>query len=145
MIQRNISINDWEAEIYFCVTHYEESVLEEALRRIGAPMGVIVRMRQIARDDEFNTGFTYSSPRLRRSVVVIGKTIKPEEFLDTTVHEVRHLADDVANADGISLSGEDVAYIEGDIARSIFDIIGRFVCPCCNKNKTKKYRKVRIV
>lgn len=133
MIQRTIHINDWEVRIFFCITKYSEGVLEDALRWANAPISVVVRMREIARDDEYNTGFTYSSALSRRSVVVIGKALHPREFLDTIVHEFRHLTDDISKADGIPPRGEAVAYLEGDIVKSVYDIIGRFICPSCRR------------
>lgn len=133
MIKRTIHINDWEADVFVCFRHYDEKVLESALREVDAPIGIIVRMREMARDDEYNTGFTYSNPRMRRSVMVIGKTTSSREFMNTFVHEVRHLADDIATEDRIPLVGEDVAYLSGSIASSLFDIVGMFTCPKCQR------------
>lgn len=134
MMSRTINIGDWQAKIFFCYNQYVESVLERSLTSIHAPIDIIVRMRVIARDDEYNTGFTFSNAKMRRSVVVVGKTTSAREFMNTFVHEVRHLADDIASADGISLRGEDVAYLSGGIAASLCDIVGEFTCPKCQKN-----------
>lgn len=134
MIEQIIHINDWDADVFVCYRRYDEQVLTEALRKVDAPISIIVRMREIARDDEYNTGFTYSDPRLRRSVVVIGKTTSPKEFMNTFVHEVRHLADDIASADGIALRGEEVAYLSGSIASSLSEVVGLFTCPNCQKS-----------
>ena len=136
MILRPIHIGNWNADVFVCFRNYDEKVLEDALRDIDAPINIIVRMREIARDDEYNTGFTYSNPSMRHSVVVIGKTTSGKEFLNTFVHEVRHLADDIAIANCIDLRGEDVAYLSGDIASSLFDIVGQFLCPKCGVRKS---------
>lgn len=133
MLLRTIHINDWQADVFVCYNQYDERVLEDALTEVNAPIGKIVRMRQIARDDEYNTGFTFSNAIQRRSVVVIGKTTSAREFLNSFVHEVRHLADDIACADGMDLRGEEVAYLSGSIASSLFDIVGLFTCPKCLK------------
>lgn len=135
MIERTIHINDWCADVFLCFRHYDENVLEDALRRVGAPIGVVARMREIARDDEYNTGFTYSNPDMKRSVVVIGKAVSGREFMNTFVHEVRHLADDIAISSGMPLRGEKVAYLSGSIASCLFDLVGMFTCPQCQKKK----------
>ena len=131
-----------EVDVFFCVTHYDERVLQDALEDIDAPIRVVVRMREIARDDEYNTGFTYSNQEERKSVVVIGKATSPAEFMNTTMHEMRHLTDDIATANNLSLHGEDVGYLQGKISGRLSDTIGRFVCPCCNNHIFNKRTKV---
>lgn len=133
MISRIIHINNWDVNVFVCISHYDEKVLEDALYEVDAPISIIVRMRQISRDDEYNTGFTYSNPDLRKSVVVIGKAISGKEFLNTFIHETRHLVDDIANADGMSLRGEDVAYLSGEISSKLYDLVGMFACPKCKR------------
>ena len=95
-------------------------------------------MREIARDDEYNTGINYSNPDVGRSVVVIGKSTSQAEFINTFAHELRHLTDDVARAIGMDLRGEGVGYMQGEIARDLADILGSFLCPSCNKYRTVK-------
>ena len=145
MIHRTINIGEWEVDSFFCITQYDESVLQRALERIDAPISVIIRMREIAMDDEYNTGFTYSNKKQRRCVMVVGKSSSPSEFINTTMHEVRHVSDDIAIAENISLQGENVGYLQGFICEKLSDIIGRFICPCCNKpllnKRTKEFNK----
>lgn len=134
MIRRTIHIKGWEADIFFCITHYDERVLQDSLESADAPWLVLVRMREIARDDEYNTGFTYSNIANRKSVVVIGKSTNLSEFINTFMHELRHLTDDIASASGMELSGEGVGYLQGEIARDLTtDIIGQFMCPQCRR------------
>lgn len=131
LTRRKIYIKDWSADVFFCSHHYDEHVLQEALEDVEAPWSVIVRMREIARDDEYNTGFTYSNERKRQSVVVIGKSTNAAEFVNTFVHELRHLSDDIAISTNIDLRGEGVGYLQGEIARELADIVGLFICPKC--------------
>lgn len=142
MIHRKIHINGWVANVFFCITHYDESILANALKSVNAPIGVIVRMREIAREDEYNTGFTFSNPELRESVVVIGKATDASQFLNTFVHEVRHLSDDIAHEYRIQPRGEEVAYLEGNIATQFTDIVGHFLCPHCRKDTKKRTKRV---
>lgn len=90
-------------------------------------------MREIARDDEYNTGFTYSNPDVGRSVVVIGKSTSPAEFVNTFAHELRHLTDDIVGAYHMELYGEGVGYLQGEIDRELADVVGMFICPQCRR------------
>ena len=78
-----------------------------------------------------DSGFTYSNPDIRRSVMVIGKTSSGPQFLNSFTHELRHLVDDIAKADGMEMSGEGVAYLSGDTAMAMADIVCRLSCDHC--------------
>lgn len=143
MIHRKIHINDWCADIYFCITRYEEDVLELAFRSANAPIEKIVRMREIARDDEYNTGLTYSNASCRKSVMVVGKATSIDEFFNSFCHELRHLTDDIAYEDRIGLRGEAVGYLQGGIGRLLTDMVGMFLCPQCNQNSRNDGTKYR--
>lgn len=135
MIRREVHINDWIVDAFFCISHYDEGVLYDALKKVDAPINKIIRMREIARDDEYNTGFTYSNSHTRRSVMVIGKATDVSEFFNSFCHELRHLTDDIAYYDGMELRGEGVGYLQGGIGKMFVDLVGAFICPKCGRRK----------
>lgn len=135
MVLRTVHINDWTVDVFFCRSHYDERVLGDALAEVDAPISITVRMREIARDDEYNTGFTYSNNKKRRSVMVVGKATTPAEFLNSFCHELRHLTDDIAYEDRIGMRGEAVGYLQGGIGRELADLVGLFLCPKCSRKR----------
>lgn len=56
-----------------------------------------------------------------------------KQFQNTVVHEVHHLAVAIAKSLGVDLDGEDPAYLSGDSAMEIADIICTLGCRCCNR------------
>lgn len=62
--------------------------------------------------------------------VVIGPTTSAAQFQNTLVHEIHHLAVAVADSLGVDLEGETPAYLAGDSAMSLADIICRLGCDC---------------
>lgn len=78
-----------------------------------------------------DTGFTYSNPEFRESVVVIGSSSSGAEFLNSFVHELRHLTDDIAYTCGYPLRGEPAAYLAGDISMGLSDIVCVMSCEKC--------------
>lgn len=70
--------------------------------------------------------------------MAIGRASSEREFFNSYIHEQRHLQDDLANMNGISLDGEEIAYLSGEIAMKVFDYIKLFICDC-NHYKNKKY------
>jgi hypothetical protein len=47
------------------------------------------------------------------------------------MHELSHLTAYIAKDDGLSFTGEDIAYLEGDLAREIFPAVQPLLCECC--------------
>ena len=67
------------------------------------------------RTPNLNQGFTYSSMERRKSIVVIGLASSREQFLNTVVHEAKHVQSAVCAYYGIKEDSEDAAYLIGYI------------------------------
>lgn len=133
MLVRDIYIDkyDWCARVYFAISQYQIEDVAHSLRKINCPPEIYKQaVRQMVRG-ELNTGFTYSNTKRKRSVMLIGKTDSGEEFLNSFTHEQRHLADDIATEFGMYMSGEEVAYLTGDIASQLADIVCHYSCDHC--------------
>ena len=82
-----------------------------------------------------NEGFTYSNLSKKKSVVVIGESTNGGEFLNSFSHELRHLADDISSYYGMIDRGEEVAYLTGELANSVSDIVCLLSCDCCRNKR----------
>lgn len=60
--------------------------------------------------------------------MLIGPSSSGEEFQDTFVHEIRHLADAIAKSLGVPLDSERPAYISGDTARALTEVVCELGC-----------------
>lgn len=99
---------------------------------------VAVKMEQ----NDLNTGFTYSNKGVRETLMVVGKASSNAEYINSITHELRHLCDDIASVTNMQTSGEEVAYLAGDIAGQLADVIQVLVCNCLNCLE-KRYKKIR--
>lgn len=75
-----------------------------------------------------NEAFTYTKGR--RSCIYIGATTSGEEFLNSIVHEMRHLIDHIADYYGLD-NGEAAGYLSGDTALALAEDICNFGCDHC--------------
>lgn len=123
----------WKVRLYLAVTDYYIDDILESLASIYCPHKIMRRAAEKMAARRLDTGFTYSNERLRQSVMVVGLTSSPAEFLDSFEHELRHLVDDIAKADGLQLAGEDVAYLTGDTNRTLWPIVHNFICCKCHE------------
>lgn len=137
MIYREVHIKgaEWTAHFYFAIDTYWESEILERLRIMGASSQVTFKIARSMQNNRLDTGFTYSKPSKRESIVVVGRASNGGQFLNSTTHELRHLVDDIAKEDNMQMSGEGVAYLTGDIINEISDIVCKFSCNCCRKKR----------
>jgi len=124
---------DWHARVYLAVHGYYTQRILDDLSAIDCPMKIRNRVeRNLVRGD-VDTGFTYSNRHRRGSVVVVGLASSPAQFLNSFEHELRHLCDDIASACRLPMSGEDVAYLTGDVNSMLWGKVHDFVCCECQK------------
>ena len=122
-----------DVDFFFAVEGYDAEEILDLLASLGAPYAILDRTGYIMYEDLKNTGFTYTDPEIFRAIVAIGPTTSSEEFLDTLVHEIHHLAVAIAAELDIDLDSETPAYISGDSARALADVVCRLGCSHCRK------------
>ena len=128
MIHRVLRLNRWSVDFLFATKRYDIDGVLSCLYDAGAPSNVMDQAEELMISCEYNCGFTYSNENRRRAVVLIGPTTSGGEFLDTLVHEIRHLADAIAHSLGVPLDSERPAYLSGDTARALAEIICELGC-----------------
>lgn len=135
MRTRVTRINDWTIEFYFSFDIYDKERLLDALLWADAPHSLISKVSENIDSERLDEGFCYSNPYLRRTVLGTGVASSGPEVLDSMVHEIIHICQHMAEEDGIDPFGESLAYLGGDIARSISDIVCELSCPHCNSRR----------
>lgn len=76
---------------------------------------------------EVNSGFTQTDFNKKRSIVVIGKTTSRAQFLNTVVHEAKHVQSHICRYYGVPEDGEPAAYLIGYLIMKMHRILRRFV------------------
>lgn len=130
METRTLKIGRWHVEFYFGV--YDMDVLLDRLYDFGAGASVMRQAMELMDSGSMNTGFTFSNPYDMVALVAIGPASSGEEFVDTLVHEIHHLAVAIAANLGIDLESEAPAYLAGDSARELASIVCRMGCDRCH-------------
>lgn len=134
MITRTIDILDWRIYWCFFTTNKDVEYITSLLEDLGAEDDIISRISFDKYLDEYDYGFTYSNMSRKESVVVIGQTTNGQEFLNTFIHELHHLTVHIAETLHIELGQEEIAYLAGDIAMEVGDIVCKYSCNSC-RNK----------
>ena len=134
MIHRVLNIGRWVVDFLFAVDGYDEEGVLSCLYDTDAPEQVMLRAYRIMQSGYYNRGFTFSNPYIKRAVVVVGPTTSGKQFLNTTVHELQHLSVAIASELGVELNGENPAYIIGDTAQELFEVICKYGCDKCRND-----------
>lgn len=131
MIYRDLFIGRWHVCFIFAPDGYDDNAILDMLYDLDASDYILVKAGQKMREGRPNEGFTFANQGAKKALVVIGPTTSGAEFQDTLVHELHHLAVAIANSLGLDLESESPAYISGDSARELSDIVCWLGCDKC--------------
>ena len=131
-MKRTLKIGRWIVDFIFCVEHFDIDGILSCVYDCGASERVMQQAEELMLSCKYNCGFTFANPDEYRAVVVISPTTSGEEFQDTLVHEIHHLAVAIAAELGIDLESETPAYIAGDAARALAEVVCELGCSHCH-------------
>ena len=131
MIRRTLRIGRWLVYFVFVTDDYDREAILSMLDAFGAPDEVLALAEDIMSSGYLNNGFTYSNAEVRRALVVTGPTSSGKEFLNSFSHEIRHLADGIANSIGFQLGSEGPAYMTGDTVMELAEVVCELGCERC--------------
>lgn len=136
MICQRIFLEQYDIIIhaYYATTQYYTDEILERLYDIGCRGRNLRRAEKNLSSGVLNTGLTYYSPLNREAVMVIALTNSSAEFFNSLMHELSHLTAYIAKDYNLSFTGEDIAYLEGDLAREIYPVVQGLLCDCCRNN-----------
>lgn len=132
MTRRVLQIGRWYVEFYFSSDSYNEEYILERLYDFGASATTLREAEALLEEGAPNKAFTFTNPYDRVALVFTTPTTSGGEFLDSFVHEIRHLANEIALGIGVRLDAETPSYIAGDTARELIDVVCELGCKHCN-------------
>ena len=76
---------------------------------------------------EEDTGFTYTDFNKRKTIVGISKTTSQEQFLNTIVHEAKHVQSHICKFYNIEEDSEEAAYLIGYIVQRMHSVFKNMI------------------
>lgn len=122
---------EWKVVVWWDADCYDAEDIGDDLIASGARGDELRKMMKALREHVWNQGMTYVNERTARCVVVIGKATTARQYANTIAHEVGHLGVMLADAMGIALRGERLAYLLGDVTEMLWGEAHRLTCPKC--------------
>jgi hypothetical protein len=141
MIVQDIYIkeHDWLLHAYFAVDAYYTDEIMERLWEMGCDSEHAERAYENLASGELNSGLCYSNYERRETVLVIAITSSADEFLNSLLHELTHFQSHVQYALSLDKTGEDVAYLVGDVVMLMYPKIKHLLCDCCRTKNDYDY------
>lgn len=139
MIRQKLYIPKYDIVVYayYAKTCYYADEIVERLLDIGCRGYVLGQAYDNLTSNSLDTGLTYYNPYSKSAVMVIALSSSAAEFFNSLMHELSHLTAYIAKHEHLSMTGENIAYLEGELARDIFPKIKHLLCDCCRKKELK--------
>lgn len=74
-----------------------------------------------------NTGFTHTDFNKRRSIVGISISTNKEQFINTIVHEAKHIQSHICKYYNVKEDSEDAAYLIGYIIEKMYSVFREII------------------
>ena len=110
---------DWGIECYVTTDTLQINKIMCRLRQLECSDQIMVRAYTILEDQE-NSGFAYSNPKMRKSLMVINMSTSMDEFINTYNHEKNHNEMHICDTLNIDPFSEEASDLSGYIAQSFY-------------------------
>jgi hypothetical protein len=132
MTHRTIHIRGWRVDVFIDEGDGGARAVSDCLLEMGADDYIMDKAYGLIEENRPNQAFTYSKGKC--TCIYIGWTTSGEEFINSMIHEIRHLVDHIAEYFGLD-NNEAVGYLSGDAAFLLAEDICEHGCPHCGKDE----------
>lgn len=127
MISQYIKVDGyWNILVYYNANYKDLPEIEDALVQLDCPDEDIDKAMRVLYKTH-NTGFTYSNSEYRMSVVCISQTTSAKQFVNTAVHEAKHVQSHICSYYDIDEDSEKAAYLIGYIASQMYGMVSKVI------------------
>ena len=119
---------DWNVRIFYNVDRDSAYKVIDFLEDMDYNYPVIKQIEESLFFFEYDMGITTINKASKHATIVMTSHSSPSEMFNTMIHELKHLVDFVGVIEGIYLTGEELAYMIGDIGALLFPVAGKYLC-----------------
>lgn len=121
MIKQELNIDkyDWHLTVLYKANQDLSAVADE-LWALRCPAKQAFQAIKVV--TKINTGFCYTNDTFKATLICVAETDSDEEFVNTVVHEVKHMQSHICSYYGISEKGEEAAYLIGDTVEELYKV-----------------------
>lgn len=134
---------DWLIKAFYEASVDDADVILEELDSIDCEPYAFYEAAEMLECGYFDTGFTYTTPDLRVTFIVMMESSCADEFQNTLDHEKGHATQHIGYELDLDYEGEEIQYLQGEIGREMFKVAKQFMCDHCRTNIVN-YGKIKM-
>lgn len=112
---------NWDVYAYYGVNPVYKDIIIDQLRDMGCSESSVQNAIETIDSFTKDTGFTYSNYNRKESVVAISRSNSSEGFMNTLVHEARHLQQHIQEVFDIEDTSEEIYYLMGKLVQVMYN------------------------
>lgn len=127
MIAQYIQLGDrdWNVLVYYNVTPDDFIEVADSLEQLECSEKDVRKALKVLRRK--NTGFTFSNTDYKMSIVCIGSADNVGQFVNTAIHEAKHVQSHMCQYYGIEEDTETAAYLIGHIVHEMYKMLEKIL------------------
>lgn len=115
----------WNVLVYYGVYEEDFVEVEDALTQIGCSERTIHKALKALTKE--NTGFTFSNSKYKMSIVCVGPSSDVSQFINTAIHEAKHVQSHICSYYDIPEDSEDAAYLIGGLVQRMYKMFSKII------------------
>ena len=127
MTAQYIQLGDrgWRVLVYYNVDKYDFVEVADSLLQIDCSKQDIKKALNVLRKK--NSGFTFSNSDYKMSIVAIGEATDIGQFVNTSIHEAKHVQSHICQYYCIQENSEEAAYLIGHLVHRMYKMLERIL------------------
>lgn len=127
MISQYIQLGDrdWNVLVYYNVGEQDLVEVVDSLKQLDCSKQDLKKCIKVLKRK--NTGFTFSNTDYKMSIVCIGESTSIGQFVNTAIHEAKHVQSHICEYYGIAEDTETAAYLIGHLVHRMYMMLEKIV------------------
>lgn len=127
MISQYIQLGDrgWNVLVYYNVKPSDFVEVADSLEQLDCSKDEIRKSLRALRKK--NAGLTFSNTEYKMSIVCIGEATNVGQFVNTTIHEAKHVQSHICEYYGIAEDTETAAYLIGHLVHMMYKMLQKIL------------------
>lgn len=115
----------WNVLVYYGVEKEDFIEIGDSLRQLGCSEKDMKKSFKVLRKK--NTGLTFTNTDYKMSIVCISEATDTSQFVNTAIHEAKHVQSHICSYYNIDEDGEEAAYLIGYIVQRMYKMFSKIV------------------
>ncbi len=127
MISQYIQLGDrdWNVLVYYNVGREDFIEVADSLRQLDCSEKELKEAMSVLRRK--NSGFTFSNSEYKMSIICIGESTDVSQFVNTTIHEAKHVQSHICQFYDIEEDTETAAYLIGHLVQRMYGMLRKIL------------------